>query len=343
MRQKNYNIEVMRVIAFIMVIVIHVSNYFCRAYGSISTGEYVYSLIINSLARVSVPCFFMMSGALLLGRTEGMDKALARAKKFFGVLCVWTLIYYLFNVYYTDQGCIWRKLLEKPAEAHLWYLYVMIPVYIVLPFLQVLCKGMNEKLEKAFMVIGFIWLTIVHIMPYGELDLNFKLDLYFDLPLFGDRSYIFYLFSGYLIAKYKDKIKLSQKQLLLLFVGGSMINVVATIWKSAEQGDHFEWVFQYGGPMVIISSLAFFAYIMRLGNGDVKLSDKAKKWIDTSCACSFGIYLIHIMFLDNYKIHVAADAVSVYWILPVLVVVIVVISFVVVYLLRKTKLGKMIM
>ena len=128
MRQKNYNIEVMRVIAFIMVIVIHVSNYFCRAYGSISTGEYVYSLIINSLARVSVPCFFMMSGVLLLGRTEGMDKALARAKKFFGVLCVWTLIYYLFNVYYTDQGCSWRKLLEKPAEAHLWYLYVMIPV-----------------------------------------------------------------------------------------------------------------------------------------------------------------------------------------------------------------------
>ena len=97
MRQKNYNIEIMRIIAFVMVIIIHVSNYFCRAYGSIAMGEYVYSLVINSLARVSVPCFFMMSGSLLLGRTESVDKALARAKKFFGVLCVWTVLYFLFN------------------------------------------------------------------------------------------------------------------------------------------------------------------------------------------------------------------------------------------------------
>lgn len=67
MREKKYNIEILRMISFVMVIVIHVSNYFCRAYGSISNGEYIYSLVINSLARVSVPCFFMMSGALLLG------------------------------------------------------------------------------------------------------------------------------------------------------------------------------------------------------------------------------------------------------------------------------------
>lgn len=343
MSQKNYNIEIMRVVAFIMVIVIHVSNYFCRAYGAVSMGEYVFALVINSLARVSVPCFFMMSGALLLGRTEGMDKALARARKFFGVLCVWTVIYFLFNTFYTKQGCNWKLLLEKPAEAHLWYLYVMIPIYIVLPFLQVLCKGMGEQLEKAFVIIGFIWLSIVHIMPYAELDLDFSLELYFDLPVFGDRSYIFYLFCGYLIAKYKNQIKLSQKQLLGLFVGGSMVNVVATLLKSMERGKHFEWIFQYGSPMVMISSLAFFAYIMRLGEGNVVLSEKVKKWVDISCACSFGIYLIHIMFLDNYKIHVAANEFSVYWVLPVLVVVILAISFVVVYLLRKTKIGKAIL
>lgn len=337
MREKNYNIEIMRVIAFVMVIVIHVSNYFCRAYGAVSMGEYLFSLVINSFARVSVPCFFMMSGALLLGRTEGMDKALARAKKFFGVLCVWTVLYYLFNTFYTKQGCDFTMLLKKPAEAHLWYLYVMIPIYIVLPFLQVLCKGMGEKLEKAFVILGGIWLLIVHIMPY------FKLDLYFDLPLFGDRSYIFYLFCGYLISKYKERISLKQEHLMGLFIGGSMINVVLTAIVTVIKGKHFERIFEYGSPFVIISALAFFAYIMRFGNGSVSLSDTAKKWIDISCGCSFGIYLIHIMFLDCYKIHVPADAVSVYWVLPVLVVAIVVVSFAVVYLLRKTKIGRMIL
>ncbi|MBQ6844976.1 MAG: acyltransferase family protein [Agathobacter sp.] len=337
MRQKNYNIEIMRIIAFVMVIVIHVSNYFCRAYGSVTMGEYLFSLVINSLARVSVPCFFMMSGSLLLGRTEGMDKALARAKKFLGVLCVWTVLYVLFNIFYTKQGCDWKLLLEKPAEAHLWYLYVMIPIYIVLPFLQILCKEMGEALEKAFVIIGFIWLLIVHLMPY------FKLDLYFDLPVYGDRSYIFYLFCGYLISKYKEKIQVKQSHLLLLFLGGGMINVVLTAVATVMKAKHFERIFEYGSPFVIISSLAFFAYIMRLGDGNISLSNTAKKWIDICCSCSFGIYLIHIMFLDNYKIHVAADAVSVYWVLPLLVMVILVISFVVVYVLRKTKIGKMIL
>ncbi len=337
MRQKNYNIEVMRVVAFVMVIIIHVSNYFSRAYGTIPMGEYLFSLFFNSIARVSVPCFFMMSGALLLGRTEDMKKALGRAGKFFGVLCVWTLLYYLFNTFYTKQGCDWRLLLEKPAEAHLWYLYVMIPIYIVLPFLQVLCKGMGEKLEKAFVIIAFIWLLIVFVLWY------FKLELYFDLPIFGDRSYILYLFCGHLIVKYKDKIRLKQSHLFSIFFVSCMANAILTAVVTVLTGKHCESLFTYGSPLVMISALAFFAYIMRLGEGSVNLSDKAKKWIDIGCSCSFGIYLIHIMFLDNYKIHVSADAYSVYWVLPVLVIVILLISFIVVYLLRKTKLGRMIL
>lgn len=338
MRQKNYNIEIMRVVAFVMVIVIHVSNYFCRAYGNISMGEYVFSLVINSLARVSVPCFFMMSGALLLGRCETMDKALKRAGRFAFVLCVWSVLYVLFNIFYTKQGCDWTQLLKKPAEAHLWYLYVMIPIYIVLPFLQVLCRDMGKALEKAFVALGFVWLLILHLMPY------LKWDLYYDLPLFGDRSYIFYLFCGYLIAKYKDEIKWKQENLFAIFFGGSMINVVATaVVTVAMTGKHFERIFEYGSPFVILSSLAFFAFIMRLGNGQVELGEKAKKWIDICCGCSFGIYLVHIMFLDNYKIHVPAAQYSAYFALPVLVVVILLVSFGVVYLLRKTKLGKMIL
>lgn len=334
MREKNYNIEVMRIIAFIMVIVIHVSNYFCRAYGTLSNGEYIYSLIINSLARVSVPCFFMMSGALLLGRTETMKKALNRATKFLGVLVVWTVFYYLFNTFYTKQGCEWKLLLEKPAEAHLWYLYVMIPVYIVLPFLQVLCKGLDEKLEKAFVIIGFMWLLVVHIMPY------LKLDLYYKLPVFGDRSYIFYLFCGYLISKYKDKIVLKNHQLCLIYLSGSFINVIATAAVTVYEKDHFERILEYGSPFVIISSLAFFALIMRLGNGNIQLSEKAKQIVNTSCSCSFGIYLIHIMFLDNYKIHVKADVYSAYYAIPLLVIAILIVSFGVIYVLRKTAIGR---
>ena len=54
-KKRDYNLELIRMCSFMMVIAIHVSNYFCRAYGQITDSEYVFSLIIDTLARVSVP------------------------------------------------------------------------------------------------------------------------------------------------------------------------------------------------------------------------------------------------------------------------------------------------
>lgn len=188
MREKNYNLELVRVISFVFVIVIHVANYFCRAYGSITAPEYVFALGINTVARISVPCFFMISGALLLGRREELKKSWSRAAYFAIVLVIWTIIYYVFNTYYTEQGSDLTKILERPAEAHLWYLYVMIPVYLVLPYLQAMCAGLDEKMEHGFAALGGLWVVILHIMSYTDLS------WYYDLPIFGDRSYVYYLF-----------------------------------------------------------------------------------------------------------------------------------------------------
>ena len=73
MEEKNYNIELIRTLSFVFVIVIHVANYYCRGYAEISPGRIlVCDLILDAMARVSVPCFFMMSGALLLGEKPNL-------------------------------------------------------------------------------------------------------------------------------------------------------------------------------------------------------------------------------------------------------------------------------
>lgn len=132
MKQKNYNIEIVRLISFIMVIVIHVTNYFCRAYETIGMGEYIFAFALNSISRISVPCFFMISGSLLLGRTDSFSKTMKRVMRFSGVLLFWTIIFYVFNNYYTHQTWEWRQFWNTPAEAHLWYLYAIIPLYLLL-------------------------------------------------------------------------------------------------------------------------------------------------------------------------------------------------------------------
>lgn len=127
MREKNYNIELIRTISFILVIVIHVTNYFCRAFGKINMGEYGFALILDTFARVSVPCFFMISGAMLLGRTESAAKNWNRLIRFLPPLLFWSVVYYMFNIYYMGSDFELSEILAVPAEPHLWYLYCELP------------------------------------------------------------------------------------------------------------------------------------------------------------------------------------------------------------------------
>ena len=62
--QRNFHLDQMRVIACIMVIAIHVCNIYNRAFPDLPHTDYIIAALINAASRVSVPIFFMISGAL---------------------------------------------------------------------------------------------------------------------------------------------------------------------------------------------------------------------------------------------------------------------------------------
>ncbi len=202
---RDYNVELIRILSCVMVIVIHVTNYYCRAYGDIGQGEYLFSLLLNTLSRVSVPCFFMISGAFLLAVQDTVRDYAQRLKRFVPVLAVWSAVYYCWNTFYIGAGYDLREILCVPVERHLWYLYAMIPVYLVLPFFQMIFKAMDRKWEFLFLIV-----------TGGAVVFNYLTSLadsraYYDLPLVGDRVYSFYVFLGYFLYKYRKEIRIGQK------------------------------------------------------------------------------------------------------------------------------------
>ena len=334
MKEKNYNLELIRTISFILVVVIHVSNYFCRAFGTISGGEYGFALVLDTIARISVPSFFMLSGALLLGREESLEKCWKRVARFLPPLLVWSIVYYLFNVYYMGTKFQLEKILWMPAEAHLWYLYAMIPLYLVLPFFQVMVRHLTPKMEQALLLLGTVAILLNYVLSL------FDGALYYDVPLFGDRVYSYYFFLGFYLMKYKDQIRLSNRGLGIIFIASNVITIGLTAILSVVTGDHMERTLEYGFPLIILSSITFFLWMLRLGNGNVHLKVSVKQVIDKWCACSFGIYLIHIIFLDMFKKQVAATKVSAYIAIPVLTIGILFLSYLCVSLIRRVVGGK---
>lgn len=334
MSEKNYNLEIIRMLSFFMVIMIHVTNYICRAFPEIQGGEYVFALVLDTVSRVSVPCFFMISGALLLGRNESLQKHMQRLVRFFLALVVWSGIYYFWNVYFMKTPYDIKEILYVPTEPHLWYLYAMIPIYFVLPFLQIMCRGMNQNQEKALLLIvtGAVLFNYIVSLQHGE--------AYYDLPLIGDRVYTYYVFIGYYLMKYKDKIPVSQKVTGGIF-GISILFICILTWKiSYSIGEHYERILEYGCPLIVIAAITFFLYMIRCKKLVLGLSDSWKRRIDSCCSCSFGIYFIHILFLDFYKKYVEATAIPTWISVPMLTIGIAGISFICIKMLRKFELGR---
>ena len=334
MKEKNYNLELIRMVSFILVIAIHVSNYFCRAYGEITQGEYLFSLAIDTAARLSVPCFFMISGALLLGRDEPLQKHAKRLGRFLTALIVWSLVYYLWNTYYMRSAYNLREILVVPAEAHLWYLYAMIPIYLALPFFQVMCRNMSLKLEKALLIVATAAVLFNFLLwLFGE-------EAYYDLPLVGDRIYSYYVLVGYYIYKYRRPIRLGQRSALIICLI-SLAAAFGTTWGVTEiYGSHYEGVLTYACPFIALAAIMFFLFMLRLGHAHVRPGERARKVIDLFCGCSFGIYLIHILFLDNYKKYMEPYDLSAWIAVPGLIVVIALVSFVCVWVIRKLPGGR---
>ena len=96
-KTREYAFDILRVISMIMVIIIHVANVYCRSFDLIGNKSYLAALIFNTICRVSVPIFFMISGALLLDRNFNKSKYLKRVITYIILIVVWDIIYLVWD------------------------------------------------------------------------------------------------------------------------------------------------------------------------------------------------------------------------------------------------------
>ena len=306
-----------------MVIVIHVTNYFCRAYEKISFGEYIFVFSLNSISRISVPCFFMISGYLLLGREESVLKILKRVLCFSIVLLFWTFVYYIFNNYITQQAWNLKQFFRTPAEAHLWYLYEIIPLYLMLIPFQKIFKKLSIKTIKIMAII----IGIIFVYAYtNQIDVNIQ--------------YLCFFVSGHFISRIVNVLHLKQRDCLVIFLICNIINIIYGLMKTLALNRYAAIVTQYRNPLIVLGSISFFVYIIQYQDGNIQLSDRLLKLVKTCGSCSFGVYLIHIIFLDVYKQNFAATYFSAYIAVPILTLLFTVLSVGSVYLIRKTTFGR---
>ena len=321
-KTREYAFDILRVISMIMVIIIHIANVYCRSYGMISTKSYLISLIFNTICRVSVPIFFMISGSLLLDRSFNKEKYIKRVLKYIVLIVVWDIIYLVWEYFYL--GVTYDKLymlIIDPYRAHLWFLYTILVLYAIQPLLKLIMDKSNNVVKIILLTVWIILSLASMINPYVA-------------KFFTIFSYIGYFIIGKYLYDFIKKYDLRKYNISLVLI--MIICFSISIWMnyslSIKLNQFYNLFFAYRTPFIMISSFAL--YVLIISN---YRKDSLNKFITGLSDLSLGVYLIHGIFLDvTVKIFIYSSINSLIGI-PVFTVIIFVLSIISTIIIKKIK------
>lgn len=295
-KHKNLDwINNLRVLAMFMVVIIHTSSPLIMGYGRVPLSDWLWGDFYNALARFGVPVFVMITGALLLPREYELGDFLKRRLgRIITPFIFWSLVYVAYAWYNEDitfTPDIWADTkivlhqLKFGAYYHLWYVYMLIGLYFVIPVLSRFVRNASEKEIIYFIVV---WLAVMFLaQPYLA-----RFSPSVDMHYFA--GYIGYLVLGHYLATKEFSPKFTRGWLLLLFALTLALIVGGTYWSCLQKQGLTLFYEPLGPPIVLLSSSVFLLARFTV----IKWSSPLKKARDLICAYTFGIYLAHALLLD---------------------------------------------
>ena len=152
--ERNIALDVTRIIAVLSVVMIHTSAGLVTSY-EIGSPEFMWGNILDSVSRIGVPLFIMISGSLMLDENRNVSiKGLLshNIPNIVVLLIFWSGFYSIyFNVVaptMRGETVNFRNALFSFIDGyyHLWYLFMIIGLYFITPFLREFVRKENKRL-----------------------------------------------------------------------------------------------------------------------------------------------------------------------------------------------------
>ncbi|MCQ2513374.1 MAG: acyltransferase, partial [Lachnospiraceae bacterium] len=244
--------------------------------------------------------------------------------------------------------------------SHLWYLYMLIGLYLLMPFFKKITEHITIKELGYFLLLAVVFLSLVPILKLWNIGIGFG------IPIAS--IYPFYLFCGYSISR--PEVKISKWVAVVCLILSSAAQVVLTLlrWQNYETMENLEMFFNYSSIIVILQAVSiFYLFAKKLPKAEAVVAEAPsaveekpavveetvepvdaekkeknekkenwfKKLILSFDKCTFGVYLVH-MFLARFVLRYMG--LNPYDSIPAfigLILATIVVSYLVVWLLRK--------
>ena len=337
-------IDLIKIFSMFAVIILHAASPILYRLNHIDFTDWMSGNIYEGMVRMAVPLFFMVSGVLLLGSKKEESLTSFFKKRFSKVvipLVVWSFIYILISKYShgKDIDIITHIFysFNKPQYYHLWFMYAILGIYLILPILKIFIQNSSKELQVYFVAI---WFVAAIVLPFFNHFHLIQLWVKSHLPMMV--GYMGYLVLGYLLAQ----IKLNKKILftaLLFIILASTATIYGTYYLSFEAKKFVGYFHSNFGPLTFILAVSYFIVLRYIGEKFLGNYHRLSQTITLISASSLGIYLVHPIFLRVFnKLGFNVFAGPAYLMVPAVALGTFIASFIVIYLIQKIPVVKQI-
>ena len=316
-------LDIVRLTAMLMVIGVHCIDpfYISPTLGTLPEYKF-WASVYGSLFRPSVPLFAMMTGLLLLPVSQ-QPLGVFYKKRIFRVLfpfLIWSVLYNIFpwvtgllglpkeiigEFFCYVQGNESQSLSDALKdiamipfnfsfkENHMWYIYLLIGLYLYMPFFSAWIEKADRSKERVYLGIWFVSL----FLPY--------MSAYISKYLYGEATWnqfgMFYYFAGFngylLLGHYLKQgnnwnIWKTFAICAAMFVVGYAITYCgfssAAANPEATELD-MELFFTFCSPNVVLMTAAVFILLQKVRIHNTLIAKKLSK----ISKYGFGIYIVH--------------------------------------------------
>ena len=330
--------DLIRVLAIFLVVVIHVSGQLTNAWGKIPTEQWIIADLYGGIARIAVPLFFMISGYLLLPRSESLsDFYTKRMPRILIPFVAWSLNYLGWYCGNHPNTCtpslIWDLLLVQGTYYHLWFLYSITSIYLILPVLRLMIRPDTDKSILWYLIL--LWLIFQPGLTIAHKFWNFSIKI--NVPL--ATGFVCYFVLGYLLGE----IALTRARIILstiIWVIATMVTIVGTYFltRNSDQFDGF--FYDFVSLNVILASSAAFLLLRWISEANILSSSHAYALMRTFATSAFGIYLVHILVIEVLSswipfVHINSFMGNAIWSVPLVSMLVFTLSFLIVRILQE--------
>lgn len=288
-RTKQADISVLRIAATLAVILLHTCNTITNNSADylITDSQHYVLTSITFLMNWAVPVFFMISGALLINGNKEINYDLVLrkyCKRILLALIVFGIPFSMMEIFMNTRtlslsmipkACL--NILTGNSWGHLWYLYVLIGLYLVLPVINVFINKASRRTSITFIALIFIFCFLIPMV-----NRLFEVKIAFEMPIM---SYaLFYFIVGKMLYAVDSNVFIKK------WICGCVLALLVLLLLVINSYGGCKYL-EYNSPLIAAISICIFLLLK-----GIRLEVSKRMWkVDRLC---FGVYLIHPLFVN---------------------------------------------